>query len=137
MDTIRGPIELLVLAFPGSRFDGHLAEAVSDLADGDAVCIVDLAFVRKDEAGAVQWAEVHELDDELRNEVIDVVRESAGLLTDAQLEGAAGRLAPGDSAAVLIIEHLWARDLVASIAGSGGQVVAHERIPATAWRTVE
>lgn len=129
MDTNRGPIELLVLAFPGSRFDGHLAEAVSDLADGDAVCIVDLAFVSKDGAGVVRWAEVHELDDELRNEVIDMVRESAGLLTDAQLEGAAERLAPGDAAAVLIIEHLWARDLAASIAGSGGQVVAHDRIP--------
>lgn len=137
MDTTdRGPIELLVLSFPGSRFDGHLADAVSDLADGDAVTIVDLAFVRRDEAGTVQWAEVHEIEDELRNEVIDLVRESSGLLTDEQLQAAAEAMPIGDAAAVLIIEHRWARDLARSIAASGGQVVVQERIPATAWRTV-
>jgi hypothetical protein len=128
-DEVRGPVDVLVLAFPGSRFDGGLLPAVERLADGDAVRIVDLAAVRKDESGTVAWFEVQELDDAFRGEVIELVREASGLRDDVDLDAIGEALRPGDAAAVLILEHLWARELATSIAGSEGVVTFHERIP--------
>ena len=53
---------------------------------------------------------------------------SSGLITQEDLEEAAGVLAPGTSAAVLVWENRWAAPVAVALRRSGGQLVASGRI---------
>ena len=54
---------------------------------------------------------------------------SSGLIRQEDLEEAAGALAPGTSAAVLVWENRWAAPVAIALRRSGGQLVASGRIP--------
>ena len=42
-----GPIEVVVVAFPGNRFNGRLVPELRRLIDADTISIVDGLFARK------------------------------------------------------------------------------------------
>ena len=43
-----GPVEYVVIAFPGNRFKGEIVPAVAELVDTGVVRILDVAFIKKD-----------------------------------------------------------------------------------------
>jgi hypothetical protein len=49
-----GPVELLVVKFPGNRFTGEIAPALRELVAGGTIRVIDLLFVTKDGAGALR-----------------------------------------------------------------------------------
>ena len=49
-----GPVEYIVVAFPGSRFTGEIAPALADLVESGTIRVIDLAFVSKDDDGKLQ-----------------------------------------------------------------------------------
>ena len=57
-----GPIELLVLRFPGNRFSGEILPELAKLVENGAVRIVDLLFAVKNDAGEVTVLEFSDLD---------------------------------------------------------------------------
>ena len=46
-----GPVEYIVIDFPGNQFNGDVIPALLDLVDSGTVRIIDLLFVRKDANG--------------------------------------------------------------------------------------
>ena len=58
-----GPVELVVLGFPGSRFSGEIWPRIQDLIDRNIVNIVDALLVMKDDQGEVTLFELEELED--------------------------------------------------------------------------
>lgn len=126
-----GPVEFLVVRFPGSRFTGEITPALIELIDAGLVRIIDLVFVSKDEDGNVAAFELSELDDEDTAASFGALytEDEADLLSDEDLEIAAEGLAPGDSAAVLVWEDVWAARFAAAVRDSGGEILALERIP--------
>ena len=56
-----GPIELLVVKFPGNRFTGDLMPALSELVENGTIHIVDLLFVHKNAAGDTSLFEFDDL----------------------------------------------------------------------------
>ncbi len=46
-----GPVDYLVVAFPGNQFKGEIAPAIADLVNAGTVRIIDIAFVDKDANG--------------------------------------------------------------------------------------
>ena len=46
-----GPVELVVVGFPGSRFSGEIRPRIQDLVDRNIVNIVDALLVMKDDQG--------------------------------------------------------------------------------------
>lgn len=130
MDTVVGPVELVVLAFPGSQFNGQIVPAVADLVNRGVVSILDFAVVTKTDSGEVTAVEVEELDDGVRKVFAQLTGEVTGLLSEADLTVAASSLDPGSSAVVMVWENTWARTLVRAIRGSGGILVTHERLDA-------
>ena len=48
-----GPIELLVVKFPGNQFKGEIAPALRELVDSGTIQIIDLIFAIKDEEGTL------------------------------------------------------------------------------------
>jgi uncharacterized membrane protein len=130
VDTVTGPVELAVLAFPGSRFRGEIAPALADLVENGIVSILDLIVVRKDEDGSVTSVELADLDAEVQHAFDQLDGEVSGLLSEDDLRVAGELLQPGSTAAVIVWENTWARRLSAAVSGAGGFIVAHDRIDA-------
>ena len=125
-----GPIEVLVVGFPGSQFNGGILPALKDVVQRDIVSIVDGLLVTKDLDGNIA---IVELEDAGANDDVaalaEMVGEANGLLSAEDVDEIAVALKPGDSAAFLVFEHTWAKPFRDAIVGSGGVLVANVRIP--------
>ncbi|MDQ1017607.1 hypothetical protein QFZ43_004156 [Streptomyces afghaniensis] len=127
-----GPIDYLVVEFPGNRMTGEGLPLLVDLVDRGLIRILDLTFIRKDADGSVTGLEIGDLtgDGELDLAVFEGA--SSGLLGQDDLEEAAAALEPGNSAGVLIYENLWAAPFAAALRRGGAELVASGRIPVPA-----
>jgi hypothetical protein len=121
-----GPIDYVVLEWPGRQPSGTVAPLIIDLHDRGIIRVLDVAVMVKDEAGQVAAVDLGELDDE-GFAAFDGA--STGLLGQEDLEDAASALAPGTSAAILVWENRWAAPVAIAMRESGGQLVASGRIP--------
>lgn len=124
-----GPVEYMVVSFPGNKFRGEIAPALADLVDSQTIRIIDLAFVAKDENGDVGAFEVSDLDPDVQQALTDMGAEETGLFSDDDLMAAADELEPGSSAALLVWEDLWATRLTTAIRDAGGELLDLGRIP--------
>ncbi|MGW7262185.1 DUF6325 family protein [Streptomyces sp. NPDC054842] len=124
-----GPIDYLVVEFPGNRMTGEGFPLLVDLVDRGLIRILDLMFVRKDADGSVTGMEIADLtgDGELDLAVFEGA--SSGLLGQDDIEEAATALEPGSSAGILIYENRWAAPFAAALRRGGGRMVASGRIP--------
>ncbi len=132
MDTVDvGPVDVLMLRFPGNRFKGEIVPAMRDLVVNGLVRIVDLMFVYRDDEGVVGWVELAGLGPDLEPAFADLDGQLGGGLLDAEdVEEVAAALPPGNSVAVLVVENTWAIPFVNAVRGAGGDVVDQARIPA-------
>ncbi|MER7726731.1 DUF6325 family protein [Streptomyces sp. NPDC096323] len=125
-----GPVEYLVVAFPGSRFTGAIAPALAEAVASKAVRILDLTFVYRTEDGALETIELEDLDPDDLISFEPVEGEVTGLLNSDDIRALGESVPPGSSAALIVWEDLWALPLTEAVRASGGLLVAHERIPA-------
>ena len=123
-----GPIDYLVVEWPGRQPTGKAAPYLVDLVEGGLIRILDLAFIAKDEDGNVAGIEISEVADQVE-EVRVFEGASSGLLSEEDAAEAAGALEPGTSAALLLYENRWAAPFAAAVRRSGGQLVASGRVP--------
>jgi uncharacterized membrane protein len=124
-----GPVEYVLIAFPGNRFKGEIVPAVAELVDNEIVRIIDVAFIKKDASGNTTMFEYDVLDDVLAFGFADVDGEAGGVLNDEDLQLAAEGLEPDSSAALIVWEHRWAARVAQAIRDAGGRIIAGERIP--------
>ena len=124
-----GPVEYLIVAFPGNQFKGEIIPALADLVDAGTIRIIDLAFVMKDADGAVVTAELGDLDSEIFKAFDALSPETMGLLNEEDLAAAGEELDPNSSAALLVWEDTWATALRDAIVNAGGEVLDLERVP--------
>ena len=121
-----GPIDYVVLEWPGRQPNGEIAPLIIDLHDRGIIRLLDVAVMVKDEEGNVAAVDLGSLDDEGFTAFEGA---STGLLDQEDLDDAAGALEPGTSAAVLVWENRWAAPVAVAVRKSGGQLVASGRIP--------
>jgi Family of unknown function (DUF6325) len=124
-----GPVEYLVVAFPGNKFNGEVAPALRDLIDSNTIRVLDLAFVMKDEDGNVVGAELEDAGSEVMQAFNALAIERGGLLNDDDLVDIGEALDANSSAAILVWEDLWAKRFADAVADSGGVLVDIQRIP--------
>jgi Family of unknown function (DUF6325) len=124
-----GPVEYLIVAFPGNQFKGEIVPALAELVEAGTIRIIDLAFVMKDADGAVVAAEVGDLDSEVFKAFDALSPEGLGLLNEEDLAAAGEELEPNSSAALLVWEDVWATKLRDAILNAGGEVLDLERLP--------
>jgi hypothetical protein len=124
-----GPVEYMVVAFPGNRFKGEIAPALADLVDSETIRIIDLAFVGKNEAGEIVAFEVADLDPEVQEALARMGASETGLFNEEDLRAAGEEIEPGSSAALLVWEDLWAARLTDAIRDADGELLDLGRIP--------
>jgi hypothetical protein len=125
-----GPIDVVMLGFPGNRFNGAIAPALRDLVVRGLVRVVDLLFVAKDEDGTVSSLELAGLGADLEPSFVDLDGQLGGGLLDAEdVEEVAAGIPPGNSVAVVAVENLWAIPFIEAVRASGGELVDQARVP--------
>ena len=124
-----GPVDWIVVEFPGSRFNGEMAPALRDLVERDLVRVLDLLVLKKDADGTLEAFELSDLDPAEIGELRTYEAELATLLSEEDVTAIAEAIEPGNSAAVLVWENSWAAPFASAVRRSGGQLVASGRIP--------
>ena len=61
-----GPVEYIIVAFPGNKFNGDIAPELVALVESGTVRILDLISIGKDEDGSVLAFEIDELGERRR-----------------------------------------------------------------------
>jgi hypothetical protein len=124
-----GPVEYMVVAFPGNKFKGEIAPELASLVESETIRIIDLTFVAKDANGEVATLEVSDLDPNVQSALEKMGATPTGLFNEDDLMAAAEELEPNSSAALLVWEDLWATRLAEAIRDAGGELFDLGRIP--------
>jgi uncharacterized membrane protein len=150
-----GPVQMLVVAFDGNRFRGEIWPELERLKREGVVRILDLLLVRKDSMGAI----AHMVASDLDWEEASAFGETMGMLAGFAREGLPGaergaiagmaelmdghlfdeedafkleQLLPNETtAAVALIEHLWAKPLLAAVSRANGFEMFNEWVEPT------
>jgi hypothetical protein len=127
-----GPIDYLVVEFPGSRMTGEGLPLLVDLVDRGIIRILDFVFVKKELDGSVRGVAIADLDRDGELDMAVFEGASSGLLDQGDIADAGGVLEPGSSAGILVYENVWAAPFAAALRRGGAQLVAGGRIPVQA-----
>lgn len=125
-----GPVDWIVVEFPGTKLTGEIAPVIADYVDRGLVKVLDLLFLKKDQDGNVEAFEASDLGVGEIGELRGYEKDLAMVLSEKDVADLAETIEPGSSAAVLVWENLWAAPFVAAARRAGGQLVASGRIPA-------
>jgi hypothetical protein len=126
-----GPIDYIVLEWPGQQPTGEVGPLILDLVDRGLIRILDIAFMAKGEDGSVAALDLGGMNG-AGSGFEEFEGASSGLIGQDDLEEAATVLEPGTSAAILVWENRWAAPVAVALRKSGGQLVASGRIPVQA-----
>lgn len=129
-----GPAEFMVAQFDTDRPSAGVIQAIADLVATGTVRLLDLLLVERHPDGAVDIIEIEEAGDEI--DVSDLRIEAAGIAGDEDVQQVGELLEAGSTGAILVIEHLWAKELASRFFESGGTVLYSERIPAPVLNAV-
>jgi Family of unknown function (DUF6325) len=122
-----GPVEYLIVGFPGNQFNGKIAPAIGKLVDDGTIRVLDLVFITKDAAGDIAAIEFDENGDLAAFAELD--GEVGGFIGAEDIEHAAACLEPNSSAALLIWEDVWATPFVEAMRDAGGVLIESARVP--------
>ena len=124
-----GPVDYMIVAFPGNKFRGEIAPALAELVEAGTIRIIDIAFVGKSPDGDVVAMEVTELDPEVSAALEKAGIEVSGLFNEDDLAAAGEELEPNSSAALLVWENVWARKVAQAMRDAGGVLLDFDRLP--------
>jgi hypothetical protein len=120
-----GPVEYLIVEFPGRRTTGAGLPLLLDLVDQGVIRILDLIIIRKEPDGSVVRQNLAELSPDLA--AFEGV--SSGLLDQHDIDNAAAIIARDSAAGLLVFENRWAAPFVSALRREGAELVATGHIP--------
>ncbi|MCF2525963.1 DUF6325 family protein [Yinghuangia soli] len=131
MDAIElGPVDCMVVEFPGSNFRGEIAPALAALVNSGTIRILDLTFIRKDADGSLTHLELDAIDPSAVSAFDELDGTIAGLLSPDDIAAIGAALPEDSSAALLVWENTWAARVASAVGRADGRVTLFERIPA-------
>ncbi|MFH9958265.1 DUF6325 family protein [Streptomyces roseolus] len=122
-----GPVECVVLAFPGERLKVAAVAAIAELRKEGQVRLIDSLVVVRSEAGEVSTSELVEYDE--FDEATAEIGPEANLLGPEDAAEVAQSLEPGSCALMLLVEHIWAGRAAEVVREAGGRVAARVPVP--------
>ena len=140
-----GPVQLMSVGFePGANFEGRIADELARLESEGIIRVLDLLFVARDTDSDELVVLEHQEESmgavvgALLGMQLDETEEGSGHsfgMSSGEIEEMGAALPPGGSAGLLLIEHVWARELKRAIRDAGGiplgdQFLTPERVAA-------
>jgi len=151
-DRTFGPVQMLVLEFDRTEFDGKIMPELERLKEAGIVRLIDLLFVRRPVGGELEVVQQSDLSQEEATRFGAIVGALVGFGTgdeettvraatagaeemqdghffgDSEVWYLSDAIPEGKSAAVALIEHMWAIPFRNMIQDAGGVAIADEWI---------
>jgi hypothetical protein len=124
-----GPVDFIALEFTSHKLKGEILPALLDLVNNKIIRVIDLVIIQKHEDGTHEAFELQQLDAELMSIFDPLEVEISGIIQVEDIEAIAEAMAGDTTAAVLLIENLWAVKFKEAVLRADGQLLAQERIP--------
>jgi uncharacterized membrane protein len=120
-----GPVEFLVLTFPGTSPGVGAVTALAQLRESGEIRVIDTLLVAKGADGDVTASELSDV-----GELAGVVQEGQlNLIDAADAEEVGAALEPGTCALLALVEQTWASRAAAAVRDAGGDLAFSVRIP--------
>jgi hypothetical protein len=129
MAQIVGPVEYLLIDFPGNEFSGEIIPALNELVESETIRIIDLSIISKDAQGDVLIFEASELAGDVADALVELEGDHDELFSEADLLMAAEEMPNNSTAAALLFENLWAARFAQAVRNAKGEVLMNVRIP--------
>ena len=126
---VHGPIDFVLMEFAADRLTGRAAQALLDLVEKGTVTLYDVLVIGKADDGSVYAVDMAENDEQVGG-FTELAWVRSGLLSEDDMREAAGAMAPGTLAVLVVYENTWAVPFVAAAREAGGELIASARIPA-------
>ncbi|MFD9124394.1 DUF6325 family protein [Kitasatospora sp. NPDC059571] len=124
-----GPIDYVVIEFPGNHMTGEGLPLLVDLVDRGIIRILDLTFVRKDLDGSVTAVELADMTGDGELDLAIFEGAGSGLLDDEDIGEAAANHHPANPAAEIVNTNRGAARSAPARRRGGARLVASGRIP--------
>jgi hypothetical protein len=125
---LRGPVDFVLIEFPGDKLTGGGAEALAELVDRGIISIYDVMVIGKDAAGGTYRVDLSASDVPELGSYKDLAWAMSGMLDDDDVEEAANAMEPGTLAVLIVYENLWTIPFIVAAWESGGKLVASARL---------
>jgi hypothetical protein len=115
-----GPVQFIAVGFPeDATYEGRILAQIEKIEVSGSLRVLDVLFVRKDPAtGELQTIDV-------QSEELQALAGTQTLaVSRREIDAVGEELAPGQAAGMILVEHVWARDLAEAIESTGGGVLA-------------
>ena len=130
--TSIGPVQFIAVGFPeDATYEGRIVAQIERIEVSGVLRVLDVLFVRKDPAtGELQTIDV-------QSEELQALSGARSLgVSRREVDGVGDELAPGQAAGMILVEHVWARDLAEAIESTGGGVLAQGLLGAAAMEEI-
>lgn len=124
-----GPIDFIALEFQTDQLTGESLPALLDLVQKQIVRVIDLVIILKDQEGETQVLEIEELAPDVLAVFDPLEAEISGIIQVEDIELIAEQMEANTTAALLLVENLWAIQFGEAVVRSSGRMVMYDRIP--------
>lgn len=124
-----GPLDYLVVGFPGNQFKGEIAPAINEARAKGIIRLVDLVFIMKDETGKTVTMELTDMPEDVKQTFSSAGGDLEGLFTPDDIATLTEDVPPGNSALIMLYEHLWAIKIKEALINAKGVLITQGRIP--------
>ena len=127
--NIMGPVDYLMVRFPGNKFSGKGAPELLKLEKQGIIRVIDMVFIIKDANGKLVTSEAVDLPGEARAAFNELSKNSREWFSEGDIEEIAASLPNNSSAGLLLFENVWAIKLKEDLLEMNAEVIDMGRIP--------
>ena len=124
----RGPIEVVVLSFPGTGRPEGVDLAVEAMREVGDIRLISAMTITRPIGGDAEVEQVAAYDD-VGDVTADILAYSAvGMPTADAVDAAVATVEPGSTAVLFVVEHVWAIGFASEVRAAGGKLVDSVRL---------
>jgi hypothetical protein len=124
-----GPIDFIAIEFKTDQLTGESLPALLELVQKQIIRVIDLVIVVKDHDGNYEVLEIEQLAPDILAIFDPLDVEISGIIQVEDIEVIAEAMEVNTTAALLLVENLWAIKFGDAAFRAGGRLVMFDRIP--------
>ena len=126
---VKGPVDYLVVKFPGNKFSGKIAPELANLEKKGIIRVLDLVFVMKDAKGKLSINEAKNMKGEVAAAFATVTKNIVEWFSEGDVDAIVSSLPNNSSAGLLLFENVWATSFKEALLDADAEMVDMGRIP--------
>jgi hypothetical protein len=128
-ETVMGPVDYLMVRFPGNKFNGKIIPELTDLEKRGIIRIIDLVLVIKDANGKLFVTKAEDLRGDEGRAFEKLAKNTQEWFYEGDIAAISEGLPNDSSAALLLYENVWAVKFKKALLESDAELIDMGRIP--------